>query len=119
MTPAPQQKLPLWRLITALLVLGVMLAVLFALTPVYIENYQLRHYLTFLLHSPNAAAIPDETLRSEVLAQARRLDLPIKKGDIAITHAQGTVEVQVKYAVQMDFSLYQVDLHFHPGASNR
>jgi len=113
------QKLPLWRLITALLVLGVMIAILVALAPVYLEDYQLRRYLGSLVHSPNAAATPDEMLRSQVLAEARKLDLPVEPNDVKITHTQDKVEVQIKYAVQMDFPLYQVDLHFHPNASSR
>jgi predicted membrane protein len=112
-------KLPVWRLITALAVLGVMAAILIALTPVYFENYQLRSYVTDLVHSPNALATPDETLRSRVLAEARQLDLPVRSDDIRITHADGKVEVQMKYAVQMDFPLYQVDLHFHPTARSQ
>jgi hypothetical protein len=113
------QKLPLWRAITAFLVLGIMVAVLLALTPVYVENYRLRQYLTTLLRAPNAATTPDDTLRSEVLAEAHRLDLPVMPADVKVTHAPGEVEMQVKYAVQMDFPFYQVDLHFHPGASSR
>jgi hypothetical protein len=112
-------KLPLWRLITALFVLGLMVAILIALAPVYFENYQLRNYITGLVHTPNAGATPDETLRSEVLAQARQLDLPVQSNDVKITHTDGKLEVQMKYAVQMDFPLYQVDLHFHPSASSK
>jgi hypothetical protein len=113
------QKLPLWRLITASLVLGVMIAILATLAPVYLENYRLGRYVRDLVHTSNAAATPDETLRSQVLAQARQLDLPIQSADVKITRAQSRVEVQIKYAVEMDFPLYQVDVHFHPSASSR
>src|SRR5205823_5391198 len=53
-----------------------MIAILVALAPVYLEDYQLRRYLGSLVHSPNAAATPDEMLRSQVLTEARKLVRP-------------------------------------------
>jgi hypothetical protein len=114
----PAEKLPLWRLIAAILVLACMAGVLVALGPVYLEDYQLRQYIRSLVRASNAATAPEETLRSAVLARARQLDLPVQPGDIRISHASGKIELQAKYAVQMDFPLYQVDLHFHPGATS-
>ncbi len=112
------QKLPLWRLIAAILVLAAMAGILLALAPVYFEDYQLRQYIRSLARAPNAAASPDEPLRSTVLARARQLDLPVEPGDVQISHPNGKLQLQLKYAVQMDFPLYQVDLHFHPGATS-
>jgi hypothetical protein len=112
------QKLPLWRLIAAILVLAAMAGILLALAPVYFEDYQLRQYVRSLVRSPNAAAMPDETIRAAVLARARQLDLPVQSGDVQISHSNGKLQLELKYAVQMDFPLYQVDLHFHPGATS-
>ena len=111
-------KLPLWRLIAAILVLAAMAVVLLTLAPVYFEDYQLRQYVRTLVHATNSTAAPDETLRAEVLARARQLDLPVEPGDVQISHPAGKLQLQLKYAVQMDFPLYQVDLHFHPGATS-
>jgi hypothetical protein len=108
-------KLPLWRLIAAILVLAAMAGVLLTLAPVYSEDYQLRQYVRSLVRTPNTS---DETLRAEVLARARQLDLPVEPGDVQISHPDGKLQLQLKYAVQMDFPLYQVDLHFHPGATS-
>jgi hypothetical protein len=108
-------KLPLWRLIAAILVLAVMAGVLLTLAPVYFEDYQLHQYIRSLVRDPKA---PDETLRAEVLARARQLDLPVEPGDVQISHPDGKLQLQLKYAVQMDFPLYQVDLHFHPAATS-
>jgi hypothetical protein len=109
-------KLPLWRLIAAILVLAAMAGILLALAPVYFEDYQLRRYIRSLAHGgPNA---PDETFRSAVLARAKQLDLPVETGQVQITHPNGKLHLQLDYAVQMDFSLYQVDIHFHPSATS-
>lgn len=105
-------KLPLWRLIAAILVLAALAGILVALAPVYFEDYQLRQYLRTL-----TPTTPDDALRAAVLARARQLDLPVQPGDIRISHPNGKLHLDLKYAVQMDFPLYQVDLHFHPTAT--
>ncbi len=112
-------KLPLWRLIAGILVLVAMASVLIALAPVYFENFELGQYVRSVARGPNAGNTPDDALRAEVLARAHQLDLPVNASDIQITHSGGSLRLQLKYAVQMDFPLYQVDLHFHPGASSR
>jgi hypothetical protein len=109
-------KLPLWRLILAILVLAAMAGILLTLMPVYFDNYQLGQYLRQLASYPNA---PDESFRAAVLKRARQLDLPVEPSNIQITHAEGKLQLHTKYAVQMDFPLYQVDLHFHADASSR
>jgi hypothetical protein len=111
------QKLPLWRLIAGIFVLVAMAGILLSLAPVYFEDYQLRQYVRSLVSDPNTG--PDETLRSAVLARSRQLDLPIEPGDVGISHSDGKLQIQLKYAVQIDFPLYQVELHFHPGATSR
>jgi hypothetical protein len=107
------EKLPLWRLIAALFVLGSLVAVLLALAPIYIENFRLQRYLKDATRHPAA----DETLRSQILLRARQLDLPVSAGDVQIAHGGGKVQIQIKYAVAKTLPLYRVDLHFHPNAS--
>jgi hypothetical protein len=109
-------KLPLWRLIAAILVLVCMAGILLALAPVYFEDYKLRQYVRSLALSPNT---PDDTLRSAILTRAHQLDLPMDPGDVQITHPNGKLHLQLNYVVQMDFPVYQVDLHFHPSATSR
>jgi hypothetical protein len=111
-------KLPLWRLIAAVIVLLAMASVLFALAPVYFEDYQLRQYVRSLVRSPRTSAMPDDALRAAVITRAKQLDLPLAVSDIQITHPDSKVHVQLNYAVQLDFPVYQVEVHFHPGATS-
>ena len=104
-------KLPLWRLIAAILVLLTMAVVLVSIAPVYIENYRLRQYIRTLTRAESAAAMTDDVLRGAVLARAKQLDLPVAAEDVRITRQDGKPRVQLRYAVQIDFPLYQVDLH--------
>jgi hypothetical protein len=108
-------KLPLWRLVAAVLVLCGMAAILISLAPVYFEDYRLKQDLREIVRNQNAS---DDALRLAVLDRARRLDLPVRPDDIDIKHAGGKTQVEMKYAVEMDFALYQVDLHFHGNAHN-
>jgi hypothetical protein len=112
-------KLPLWRLVLAILVLAGMAAVLLTLMPVYFENYQLGQFVKQLARGPNAPNAAEDTLRASVLNRARDLDLPVAAADVSITHPDGKLQIRTKYAVQMDFPLYQVDLHFHADAASR
>lgn len=109
-------KLPLWRLILGLLVLVLMAAILVALAPLYIENYRLGQYVKELVRGDNAS---DDGLRTAVIARAHQLDLPVESSDIKITRSAGKVELQTKYAVQVDYPLYQVEIHLHANGSSR
>ena len=109
-------KLPLWRFLLAILVLGAMVTVLVTLAPVYIGNYQLQRYVKQLVRGSDAG---DDALRTAVVARARQLDQPVVPGDIQISRGDGKIEVETKYAIQVDFPLYQVDLHFHANGASR
>jgi len=112
-------KLPWWRLIAGLLVLLALASVLIALGPVYFEDYQLRQYVRSAVGRSDTAPGSDDALRASILTRAKQLDLPVAAGEVEISHPGGKLRVQLNYAVQMDFALYQVDLHFHPGATSR
>ena len=109
------ERLPLWRLIAALLVVAAMVAVLGALAPVYLRDYRLGQYMKSVASAANAQ---DDVVKAEVLTRARQLDLPVRPEDLQLSHPAGKLEMQMRYAVQMDFSLYQVDVHFHHSATN-
>jgi hypothetical protein len=115
LTAPSNERLPLWRLIAALLVVGAMVAVLLALAPVYFEDYQLGQYMKSVARG---AKVQDDDVKAEVLTRAHQLDLPVQAADLQISHQAGKLEMQMKYAVQMDFSVYQVDVHFHHSARN-
>jgi hypothetical protein len=108
--------LPVWRLIAGIAVLGSLIAVLLALSPVYLDNYRLNRYVHELAASSGA---PDETLRAEIVARAQQLDLPLQPGDVHVTHDGGKLHIDTKYVVKRDLALYSVDLHFHPQAAAR
>ena len=98
-------KLPLWRLIAGFAVLGSFAVVIVLLAPVYIDNYRLNRFVRSL---PTANASED-LLKSEIVGRAQQLDLPVRAGDIQVTHPAGRTHVEMAYKVKMTF--YPVDLH--------
>jgi hypothetical protein len=102
-------KLPLWRLMTGIAVLGSFVAVIGLLTPVYLDDFRLYRYVKSISGSTNT---PDETLRAEVIARAHELDLPVHANDIHVVHGAGKTKIEMRYTVKMDIVLYPVDLHF-------
>lgn len=113
------EKLPLWRLLTAVFILGGMVTVLLALAPVYLRNYQLQQYLRQVAAIRPATVEPDEQITLGIITRAHDLDLPVQTGDIQLKHDDGKLGIELTYKVQKDFGLYQVDLHFRPAATSR
>jgi hypothetical protein len=110
--PANPEKLPLWRRIAGIGVLGGFVAVIGLMTPVYVDDMRLHRYVVSLEDAPGTAGTPDETILSEVVARAHELDLPVKPGDVHLVHSGGKLRIEMKYVVQMNLVAYPVDLHF-------
>jgi hypothetical protein len=110
MTPTATAKLPLWRLILGIAVLGAFATILGFLTPVYIDDLRLHEYVVSLEKSQ--AAAPDQTLVSEIVTRAQQLDLPVHPADIQVLHNGGKLKIGMRYVVEVNLALYPVDLHF-------
>ena len=96
-----------------------MVAVLLALAPVYLRNFQLQQYVRQLAQKDEAAGLSDPPVIAGITARAHELSLPVEPSDVHIARSAGKLRIDLKYAVQKDFGLYQVDLHFHPSAVSR
>lgn len=110
-------RLPLWRLLLGLGVMGILASVLIALGPVYIDDFQLKNFTKAL--AAKGGNLSDEAVRGSVAKEAHRLELPVKDGDIQVTHPGGKLAVEIKYIVEITFPIYSVDLHFHTTASGK
>ena len=112
MIPTVPVKLPLWRLILGIGVLGGFVAIIGFLTPVYLDDMRLHEYVVSLERAPEARTTPDEILRAEVIARAHQLDLPVHPNDVQVVHDAGKVKIGMRYMVEINLALYPVDLHF-------
>jgi hypothetical protein len=112
-------KLPLWRLIAGLAVFGIMAAVLATLAPIYFDDFRLQNWARSWAKSAEAAGQDDARVKSAIVRHARELDLPVSPAAIAVSHSDGHMRLEWKYAVEVHLPLYQVDLHFRSSAAGR
>lgn len=119
MTESAANTLPLWRLLLGCAVLGSLLFFAFALGPIYVDDYRFKHRVQAYASSGHLANISDEQIRLDVVKQAANLDLPLRQGDVTVSHPGGRVWLDVRYMVDVNFPLYNVDLHFHTSAEGR
>ena len=107
-------KLPLWRLISGLAVLGSLVGILLSLAPVYVVNYRFTGRVKATVEA--SAALNDDAVRNAIMAEAKQMDLPVFFNDIKTARREGKLQVELKYAVRRKLGPYHVDLHFHPAA---
>lgn len=108
MSPS-SQKLPLWRLISGILVLGSLLAVSLAIAPVYVADYRFNRYVRELAASREAAKAPDAQLKSNLVNEAGRLHLPVQISDVTIQRNGDRVQLQI---ARIKAQVWHADLHF-------
>jgi hypothetical protein len=103
-------KLPLWRLISGFAVLGILLAMMGSLAPVYVENYQFSHLVQSAPWTGD-----DASIRAILTAKAAGYGLPVLPEDIKIDRSAIPARVQIRYIVQRNFVVARIDLHLHAG----
>jgi hypothetical protein len=110
----PDPKLPLWRLIGGLAVLGTLVALLILAGLVYLDDFRLDRYMRDLAEQPG---LSDAALTIEILNRAQQLALPLSPGDIEITHPAGKPHIRIeKFTVQTN--VVKLDLRL-PAAESR
>ena len=109
-------RLPVWRFIAGLAVLGSLVAVLVLAGLVYVDNFLLDRYMRALAAQPASATLSDAALSGSILARAKQLDLPVRAGDIRITRTDGRPHIRIaKY--QVETNLGRLDLSLPEAAS--
>jgi hypothetical protein len=95
----------------------VFFAVLFA--PVYVRNLKLQNYVDGITHRAGSDKQSDEALRTLVLDRAHQLALPVTDDNVHVYRSADGLRIDVRYSVTVRAPLYQVDIHFYPGAGSR
>ena len=108
-----------WRTVAGVVLLLVLAVVGARLVPLYLKNFQLQDFLNDTVEQASSATAPPDMLRVAVAERASRLGLPVHTGQVRVERSGGSVVIEVRYSVPVDFLLYSVDLHFRPRASGR
>lgn len=111
--------LPRWRIAAGCLVLAAFVVIAIVFTPVYVRNLKLQNYVDGITHRVGIDKQSDQVLRGWVLAKAHELDLPVTEDNVHIYRSADALRIDVQYSVTVRAPLYQVDLHFYPGAGSR
>jgi hypothetical protein len=114
-------RVPAWRIAAAVVVLGIVSAILGICAPYYFRNRTLQHYVADLTRDVATREQPDERLRAGILQRAEQLGLPVTEGNVHIKRApDGRLRtIDVRYMVPIELPGYTVTLHFYPGAGSR
>ena len=105
-----------WRMAAGALVLAVLLLFGVELIPLYYHAFQFQRFVSAATQRVENQTKPDDVLRDWVADKAASLDLPVKAGDVHINRSPEGMQIEVRYAVRVDFPGYTVNLHFFPGA---
>lgn len=103
------EKLPLWRLMSGIGVLGSLAAMLLSLLPIYVRNHELAGYVRTVASGENA---PDTEMTAGIVKKARELNLPVQPADVHVEHRDGRARIRLRYIVETPF---RVDLHLRAG----
>jgi predicted membrane protein len=108
-------RVALWRIVVAGIVLAAFVLFIALFTPIYVHNLQLQDYVAEVTARPGVETNSDDVLRTWVVDRAHQLDLPIRADDVKIARASGAVRIDIHYKVRVDLPGYTVNLHFDPG----
>jgi len=86
------------------------------LLPVYYRSFQFQRYVSNTAQRVENQTKSDDLLREWVVDKAASLDLPVKASDVHIRRSNDRMQIEVRYAVRVDFPGYTVNLHFFPGS---
>ncbi len=105
-----------WRIVAAILVLGVLILIGARLVPIYLRNLELQRFVAETTQRVDSHTKSDDVLRTWVLEKAADLELPVRADNVHIRRsAEGGMKIDVRYVVRVDLPFYTVDLHFYPG----
>ena len=110
---------PRWRIAAGCLVLAAFVVIAIVFTPVYVRNLKLQNYVDGITHRRGNRQAIRQVLRGWVLEKAHELDLPVTEDNVHIYRSADALRIDVQYSVTVRAPLYQVDLHFYPGAGSR
>ena len=91
----------------------------FKIIPVYVNNFELQGYLRDQTPYWLSNRATSEGVKSNILAKAEELNLPITKDQMQVEANAARVVVTIDYTVPIDLKVYTLTLHFTPHSENR
>ena len=105
--------------IVGVLVFAALIFLALKLLPPFIDNYQFQESITNLARTATYAQVTEADIRKDLMKQAQELGIPLQDKQVVIQKGRGTVDIYVRYAVEVDLIARKVVLDFQPSAGNR
>jgi hypothetical protein len=92
--------------------------VAFKVVPVLVDNFEFQDGVQTIARFATATRQTPEQIRTAVLKEAQKDDVPIDSKDVKVDATSGNIKIHVDYSVTVDLTVYQWTLNFHPSVSN-
>jgi hypothetical protein len=107
------------NLLLTIIVFGSMIFAGIKIVPAYFANYQLEDALKTETRFAAYNRKSDDEVRDDIWKKVQELGIPVRKEDIHIMNAGGTLQATIDYTIPVDLQIYQFDMHFHAQGDNR
>jgi hypothetical protein len=108
------------RAILGIVVIGVVIFLSVKLIPPYVSNYQFQQQIDSVArYAAYAQGRTAEDIKQEVLAKARECDVLLTPEAVEVEKTGTTVNIDVKYVVQVELPGKTVEMRFNPVAGNK
>jgi hypothetical protein len=100
------------------LVLASFVYVAVKVVPALINEFEFQDGIQTIARYATVTRQTPEQIRTAVLKEAQKDDVPAAAEDIKVEAVSGNVRIHVEYSVIVDLTVYQWTLNFHPAVSN-
>ena len=90
----------------------------FKLGPPYFHHYGFKGDMQYAAARAGAQAIPDNTIKLELIRNAENNKILLKKENIKIQYLAGQVIINAEYDIPVNFLIMKRDLHFRVESSS-
>ena len=108
-----------FSVVVAVFVFAAIIFLALRLLPPFINNYQLQDSITNLARTATYAQVTETDIRKTIMKEAQELGIPLQDKQVVIQKGRGSVDISVRYAVEVDLIARKVVLDFQPSAGNR
>jgi hypothetical protein len=102
----------------SIVLLGILIFVSITLIPIYYSNYNLEADLKTEVSRAGAHFIDDESVVKDIIALGRRNEIRLTTENVKVERFAGQIHISVRYAVPVDFLVFQRDLNFKMDVSS-
>jgi hypothetical protein len=109
------------KTIKALLGLAILAAAVYVgwnMIPPYFNDYKLEGAIADEARLNTYSNKSEQAMRETVVQKAKDFDIPLTTDNVTVTRGSGTVDIDVKYTVHLNFPIHPVDMSFHTESKN-